>query len=138
MRQINKIYVHCSATKPSQDIDAATIKKWHLARNFSDIGYHHVIKRDGTVEEGRPESRSGAHVKGHNADSIGICLVGGINDRGGADANFTFEQYVALAALLRDVQQRYDLSSTDVSGHREVANKACPSFDIHAFLENSC
>lgn len=138
MRQINKIYVHCSATKPSQDIDAATIKKWHLARNFSDVGYHWVIKRDGTVEEGRPESKSGAHVKGHNSDSIGICLVGGVNEEGDADANFTFEQYVALAALLKTKGDQYGITAESVYGHRDVANKACPSFDIHAFLENSC
>lgn len=143
MRQINKIYVHCSATKPSQDIDATTIKKWHTdpdpeGRGWSDIGYHAVIKRDGTVEEGRPESKSGAHAMGHNSDSIGICLVGGINDKGDADANFTFEQYVALAALLKTKGDQYGITAENVFGHRDAANKDCPSFDIHAFIENSC
>ena len=78
MRKIRKIIIHCSATKEGHDIDAAEIKKWHVEGNgWSDIGYHYVIKLDGTVEEGRPLERSGAHTLNHNFDSIGICYIGG-------------------------------------------------------------
>ena len=78
MRKIRKIIIHCSATKEGQDIDAKEIKKWHVEGNgWSDIGYHYVIKLDGTVEEGRPIERSGAHTLNHNHDSIGVCYIGG-------------------------------------------------------------
>ena len=78
------------------DIDAETIRDWHVNGNgWSDIGYHYVIKRNGLVEAGRPVSISGAHAKGHNADSIGICLVGGmLEDMSKADANFSLAQYL--------------------------------------------
>ena len=66
MREINKIIIHCSATKEGQDISAATIDEWHKARGWRSIGYHYVIGLDGMIEYGRPITETGAHVKNHN------------------------------------------------------------------------
>ena len=80
MRTIDKIILHCAATKEGRDIKTETIKSWHVKGNgWSDIGYHYVIELDGTVKKGRPMHRSGAHTKGHNTGSIGVCYVGGID-----------------------------------------------------------
>lgn len=76
-RNINEIIVHCSATAEGKDFTTAQIKQWHLARGFSDIGYHWVIYRDGSVHAGRDESKIGAHCTGHNSYSIGVCYIGG-------------------------------------------------------------
>lgn len=134
MRQINSIFVHCSATKPSQEVDVEVIRGWHLTRGFSDVGYHYVITRTGEVQRGREDEVIGAHAKGHNANSIGICLVGGLNENGKPDANFTFAQYRALKYLISDLQQQYG-TDLEIKGHRDVANKACPCFDINALME---
>lgn len=75
------IIIHCSATREGQDIKAKTIKQWHKARGFSDIGYHYIIDLDGTIEKGRDESLVGAHCIGKNAISIGICYVGGCDSK---------------------------------------------------------
>ena len=96
MRDIKKIIIHCSATSAEMDIGAKEIAQWHKDRGWSDIGYHFVIRRDGTIEHGRPVERPGAHARHHNNDSIGICLVGGINESGEPDSNFTFDQIVSL------------------------------------------
>ena len=78
MRKINEIILHCSATPASMDIGAKEIRDWHVNGNhWRDIGYHWVIRRDGTVEKGRPEYQVGAHCLNHNANSIGVCMVGG-------------------------------------------------------------
>lgn len=125
------IVIHCSATRPSQNIDAAEIARWHRMRGFVGIGYHYVIKRDGTVERGRPEDTVGAHVSGHNHNSIGICLVGGVSEKdvNKPESNFTKAQLAALKALIVDVRTRYP--NTKVQGHRDFpnVNKACPSFN---------
>lgn len=134
MRGINSIFVHCSATPPSSDIGVDEIRKWHKKRGWSDVGYHYVIRRDGQVEEGRSIDRKGAHVKGHNNDSIGICLIGGVKENGEADANFTFGQYAALNRLITRLKIENDLGNDDIFGHRDVSSKSCPCFDIHAFL----
>jgi N-acetyl-anhydromuramyl-L-alanine amidase AmpD len=134
MRQINSVFVHCSASKPSQEVDIEVIRGWHLTRGFNDVGYHYVITRTGEVQKGRDEEVVGAHAKGYNTNSVGICLVGGLNEKGTPDANFTFAQYRALKYLISDLQMRYGMD-LEIKGHREVANKACPCFDIHGFLE---
>ena len=82
MRDINQIIVHCSATPPSMIVGADDIRKWHKARGWSDIGYHYVIKRNGVTEKGRDITRVGAHAKGHNEDSLGVVLIGGIDEDG--------------------------------------------------------
>ena len=133
MRKINRIIIHCAATRPSMDIGAKEITDWHVKGNgWADIGYHYVVRRNGTVETGRPLARAGAHVANHNADSIGICLVGGVAEDGRTpEANFTPEQWEALKTLVASLV-RQCLGST-VHGHSEFANKACPCFDVRAW-----
>ena len=83
MREIKKIIVHCADTPEGRDVRTAEIKRWHTEeRGWSDIGYHWVVELDGSLHAGRPEEVSGAHCKGHNSDSIGICYVGGSDASG--------------------------------------------------------
>lgn len=133
--ETNAIFVHCSATKPTQDIGVREIRMWHKRDNgWLDIGYHFVIKRNGVIEDGRPVDVVGAHAYGHNGDSVAICLVGGINAQGKADANYTREQYEALSVLLRTLKDTYPNAA--IKGHRDVSDKDCPSFDVHSFIAN--
>ena len=139
------IAVHCSATPPDLDIGADEIRQWHKVQGWSDIGYHRVIKRDGTVENGRPLGQQGSHVAGYNDESLGVCLVGGVRrdpDADGKDdvdgprwdlnpeANYTPEQYASLEKVLDDLLSRFP--GAVVLGHRDFPNvkKACPSFDV--------
>lgn len=131
MRELNRIIIHCAYTTPRMDVGAAEIRLWHLERGWSDIGYHYVIRRDGTVEAGRPVSEVGAHAKGYNVDSIGICLVGGKGIDGKDDANFTSAQWAALRPLVDELVALYGIRS--VIGHRDVSDKACPCFDVAAW-----
>ncbi len=101
------IVVHCAATKPAQDIGAKEIRKWHLDRKFKDIGYHFVIRRNGIIERGRDIDEVGAHVAGYNHCSIGICLVGGLNERSRPVDNFTEKQMETLSSLLDTLQDIY-------------------------------
>lgn len=140
------LVVHCSATRPTQDIGVKEITQWHRQRGFDTVGYHYIIRRNGEVEAGRPETAIGAHVKGHNASSIGVCLVGGVNAAGKPENNFTAHQFAALRALLRQLRSRYP--TTRVLGHRDLSPdlnndgritpdefiKACPSFDVATWL----
>lgn len=134
MRQVTEIIIHCAATKPSMDIGAAEIKEWHLAKGWSDIGYHYVIRRNGQIENGRNKDVPGAHTQGHNANSIGICLVGGINDEGDAANNFTKAQWSTLARLVRIL--KVDFSRASIHGHNEFSPKACPSFNVQKWLKD--
>lgn len=133
-RKINRLIIHCAATPPSVDIGADVIRIWHTRDNgWKDIGYHLVIKRDGTIEQGRPLEQAGAHVAGHNADSIGVCLVGGVNARMQPENNFTPEQWASLKRIVKDAQSTYN--GIMVLGHRDLdAKKACPSFDVREWL----
>ncbi len=124
------VVIHCSATRAIQDIGAADIRRWHKAKGWSDIGYHLVIRRDGRVEKGRALDAIGSHVKGHNANSVGICLVGGLNnDTYAPEANYTPAQWTALKATVADLLKRYPAAR--VLGHRDFPGvaKACPCFD---------
>lgn len=129
MRDIRHIIIHCADTPPQMDIGVAEIREWHLARKFTDVGYHYVIRRSGEVEKGRQEDQIGAHVQGHNHDSIGICLVGGMNtSKTGPDCNFTQHQWSALKALVAGLTVAYPQAK--VSGHRDhTVAKTCPNFD---------
>lgn len=134
MRDINKIIIHCSATHAEMDIDVETIRRWHVELNgWSDIGYHYVIKRDGTVQTGRPLSKIGAHCRGHNKNSIGICYVGGtLKDNTPSDTR-TKEQKKALKALVKYLQKEYP--NATIHGHNEFTDKkACPSFNVQTDL----
>lgn len=126
MRKINKIIVHCSATKPSQDFGVADIRQWHKAKGWSDVGYHFIVKLDGTIEKGRPLHIAGAHVKGHNADSIGVCYIGGVDEDGKPVDTRTEAQKETLDQLLTYLAYRFE---SPVSGHNDYTDaKACPSF----------
>ena len=132
MAKLNVKYlaVHCSATKPSMDVGAAEIDRWHRAEGWFKIGYHYVIRRNGKIEKGRPESEIGAHVSGYNSVSLGVCLVGGCDDRMKAANNFTPAQFESLRTLLTELKTRYP--EAIIQGHRDFPNvkKDCPSFDV--------
>lgn len=131
MREITEIILHCSATWSKQDIGVKEIKDWHIrGRGWSHIGYHYVIRRDGQLEEGCPLEVPGIHCSGHNARSIGICLVGG--GPNGEDNNFNREQFDMLAKLIGQLRQKFPCTS--IHGHNEFANKACPVFSVAKFL----
>lgn len=130
MRTINSIIIHCTATKPLAHINVNDVRRWHRERGFSDIGYHYLILVDGTVEAGRPLSAVGAHCKGHNAHSIGICYVGGLNDKGKPADTRTPAQREAMRSLLISLKHRFP--DATIHGHRDFATKACPCFDATA------
>lgn len=133
-RTINKLFVHCAATKEGVDVTTDTIKKWHLARGFNDIGYHYVIYRDGSIHKGRTENTVGAHVSGQNSNSIGICYVGGLDSKGNPKDTRTAAQRDTMLALLRALKTRYP--NAVIYGHRDYANKACPCFDAKTEYKN--
>ena len=131
MRKIDMIIVHCSATKKGMDIGISEIDAWHKERGFNGVGYHYVIRRDGVIEFGRKHGDIGAHCKGKNANSLGICLVGGINNMGEAENNFSDVQFESLGSLLNELVHEYKISQ--IHGHKDFANKACPCFDVQEF-----
>lgn len=129
MRQIKEIIIHCSATPDGRDYTVSDIDRWHRARGFRKIGYHYVIYRDGSIHEGRPIAEAGAHCKGHNAHSIGICYIGGIDKDGRTPKDTrTPEQKASLSALVNQLQATYPEAT--LHGHNEFAPKACPSFRV--------
>lgn len=128
-RRIDKIIIHCSATPEGKDYTVEQIRQWHLARKFSDIGYHYVIYRDGSIHLGRSENVVGAHTTGYNTHSIGICIIGGMTaDNTKPKDTRTEAQRVALIKLIRELKAKYP--SATIHGHNEFANKACPSFIV--------
>lgn len=128
MRTINRLIVHCAATPEGKDFTVADITRWHKARGFRTIGYHYVIYRDGSVHTGRPEAEVGAHVSGYNSHSIGICYIGGVASDGKTPKDTrTTAQKAALRALLVKLRAKYP--GATICGHRDLAAKACPSFD---------
>ena len=135
MRKLESIIIHCSATSEKQNFDVDDIRQWHTEKGWSDIGYHYVITRAGEIQEGRFIEKVGAHAKGYNDHSVGICLVGGINsETEKADANFTFSQYQALAKIK---DQLFDaFGELEIIGHRDVSSKDCPCFDVHSFFNS--
>ena len=132
MRRINKIIIHCSATKANHDITVRDIKRWHLANGWNDTGYHYFIRLDGTIEDGRPIEKAGAHTKGHNGDSIGICYAGGVAENGTPLDTRTPKQKNALRALVELIKESEPHAT--VHGHNEFSNKACPSFNVKTEL----
>lgn len=133
-RNIKEIIVHCTATPEGEDYTVDQIRDWHVKDNgWSDIGYHWVIYRDGTIHAGRPESISGAHCANHNSISIGVCYVGGCPPRSVKDWKYKSkdtrngQQKLALVKLLRELKKRYP--NAKIYGHRDFAAKPCPSFD---------
>lgn len=134
MKVIKYLIVHCSATPETMDIGVEEIRRWHRQRGWLDVGYHKIIRRDGTVEDGRPITAPGAHARGFNHVSIGICLIGGVeSDVKKPEANYTHAQWDALEALIRDLLVMHP--DAEVLGHRDLpkVNKDCPSFDVRAW-----
>jgi len=128
MRKIDRVIIHCSATREGQDISVDTVRQWHLDRGWNDIGYHFYITIDGDVHIGRDVGTIGAHTLGHNNTSIGICYAGGVEKDGKtAKDTRTKEQEESLINLLFSLKEEY--KDIEVFGHRDFANKACPSFD---------
>lgn len=123
-----EIIIHCAATKPSMDIGASDIDRWHRERGWLKIGYHYVIKRDGTVEVGRALLEVGAHAKGHNATSVGVCMVGGMSEDGEPETNFTKKQWESLAKCVDSLLDTFP--EAKVIGHNDVSSKACPTFNV--------
>lgn len=128
MRQINEIIVHCTASAEGKNFKAADIDRWHKQRGWNGIGYHYVVDLDGTVEQGRPISKVGAHCLGHNTNSIGVVYVGGVASDGKTPKDTrTPAQKTALVKLLAELKRQYP--NATIHGHRDFAAKACPSFD---------
>ena len=147
MVRINKIIIHCAATPNGVALSARhkksaahVIDDWHehagfrreinnrinFNRHLGYIGYHFVIDADGTLENGHKIGEIGAHCKGQNQGSIGICLVG--TDR------FTMRQWDVLAKLINELAQKYPQAT--LHGHREFAAKICPGFDVAEWVDN--
>ena len=132
MRKITLIVIHCSAVRPDQTSSAKEIEKWHKDRGFNGIGYHYVVRRNGEIEPGRPESVIGAHchVKGqnHNKHSIGVCYEGGYDIRGQPADTRTEAQKAAMRQLLEDLHRRYPRAV--IVGHHDLYPPTpCPCFD---------
>lgn len=135
MRKITEIIIHCSATPEGRRVTTDQIDRWHKERGFKKIGYHYVIYLDGSIHEGRKEEEIGAHTVGHNANSIGICYVGGCAKDGRTPKDTrTDAQKNALCGLLSQLVKKYPNAS--IHGHREFANKACPCFDVQDEYKN--
>lgn len=130
------LVVHCAATKATMDIGVREIRQWHVQQGWLDVGYHFVIRRNGTVEDGRPHDVIGSHAKGYNSTALGICLVGGIDAKGQPQDNFTPEQMNSLKLLLLAQKRAYPTAK--IVGHRDLdSGKACPSFDVAAWLKTT-
>ena len=136
MRHINSIIISSRSTKAGRDFHAKDIDKWHRERGFDEIGYNAVVDLDGTVEPGRSEAKPGAHCKGHNSDSIGICYIGGLDENGKPADTRTELQKAALAGLVAGYKQRFP--NAKVVGHRDMPNvhKACPCFNAKEEYKN--
>ena len=120
-RRIDSIIIHCSATPNGRYHTAEDINRWHLARGWNSIGYHWVIRTDGVTEQGRDEAIPGAHVAGHNSNSIGVCMIG--------TDEFSPEQWASLEGIVSLLKHKYP--NADVLGHNDFTNaKTCPGFNV--------
>lgn len=134
---VDYLIVHASATPADMDIGVEEIDRWHRQRGWLGIGYHFVIRRDGTIEHGRPGTKPGAHVRGYNDCSWGICLIGGTEDDAKTpENNFTEDQFDSLEHLL--IVLMGVAPEAEVRGHRDFpdVSKACPCFDVAEYFPN--
>lgn len=134
MRTINKIIVHCTDTPEGRHVSIEDITQWHKEKGYRTIGYHYVVYLDGSVHAGRLVDEIGAHCKGHNADSIGVCYVGGRNKEGDYSDTRTEAQKEALLSLIKKLLTKYP--NAKVYGHKDFAARACPCFDAKTEYEN--
>ena len=129
MRAIHKIIIHCTATREGDDISVDTIRRWHLARGWSDCGYHYVIDIKGNINAGRPIELIGAHCRGENKYSIGVAYVGGVEADGVTPKDTrTKAQKDAIIRLVKKLKGCYP--DVKIHGHNEFSNKACPSYTV--------
>ena len=129
MRIITLLIVHCSAVRPGQQSSAKDINDWHREKGWNGIGYHYVVRRDGSIELGRPLEEVGAHCVGHNSHSIGICYEGGLNELGEEADTRTPEQKLALRKLLEELHQQFPKAL--IVGHHDLnPGKPCPCYDV--------
>lgn len=127
-RRITEIIVHCTATPEGKDYTVSDIRRWHKQQGWSDIGYHYVVYRSGQIVGGRSIDLVGAHCQGHNANSIGVCYVGGVATDGKTPKDTrTPDQREAMVFLLKFLRDIYPQAR--IRGHRDFAQKACPSYD---------
>ncbi|MEG2163110.1 MAG: N-acetylmuramoyl-L-alanine amidase [Bacteroidales bacterium] len=133
MREIKEIIIHCTATPEGREVSVAEIDRWHRERGFNGIGYHFVVGLDGKVYKGRDVATVGAHCAGHNANSIGVAYVGGVDGALRPKDTRTAAQRAAIVALVKKLKCEYPLSA--VHGHNEFASKDCPSFDVQKWLK---
>jgi len=127
------LVVHCSATQNKPEYTWKTIDQMHRQKGWLGIGYHFVILTDGTIQNGRPLEAIGSHVLGYNDDSVGICLIGGIDRNGKSVDNFTEKQKESLKKLLDWLKSKYPKAK--VLGHRDFPGvaKDCPCFDVQSW-----
>lgn len=130
MRKIDEIIIHCTATKAGQKVTVDDVNRWHIREGYNGIGYHYLIYLDGSIHTGRSIERVGAHAKGHNSYSIGVCYVGGLDKDGKPKDTRTKEQKDALKTLIAGLLTRYP-TIDKISGHRDYSPRACPCFDVH-------
>lgn len=130
MRIITLILIHCSAVRPGEQSSAKDIDRWHREKGWHyGIGYHYVVRRDGTIETGRPLSMVGAHCVNHNLHSIGICYEGGLDEKGSPADTRTAEQKIALRRLLEQLHAKFP--GALIAGHNTFnPMKTCPCFDV--------
>lgn len=117
------IVVHCSATKPSHNITINTVREWHIAKGWGDVGYHFFIRRDGVIEAGRHVDDVGAHVAGHNTDTVSFCMAGGLDEDGNSFLNrpdlFTSLQWDSAKRLMAVLRRMYP--AAQIVGHRDLS-----------------
>lgn len=134
-RKIKYIIIHCSATPPKLDIGAAEIDRWHRQRGWNEIGYHFVIRKNGTLEKGRDLYKVPAQAKGYNKNAIGICYVGGLDEELKPKDTRTNWQKTTMEALVKALHDIYP--EAEILGHRDLpgVHKSCPSFDVKTWLK---
>ena len=132
------VIIHCAATRPSMDIGFREIDKWHRAKSWLSCGYHFIIRRNGTIETGRKLMDPGAHAKGYNHRSIGICMVGGVteDDISIPENNFTDVQWTSLETLYNQLNLMPEIDGASWIGHNEVSPKDCPSFNVQEWVQS--
>ena len=128
MRVIRLIIIHCSAVRPWQVSGLQDIDRWHRQKGWNGCGYHYVVRRDGTIETGRPLEMVGAHCVHHNQHSIGVCYEGGLDADGLTADTRTKIQKVAMRQLLEKLHEQFPKAI--IAGHNVFdPTKDCPCFD---------
>lgn len=148
--QVKYIVIHCSATRSNTSYPGWQLDLDHRARGFSQAGYHFYVRRSGEIERLRSLTRPGAHVRGYNRCSIGVCYEGGLDEAAHIADTRTEEQRRSLERLLKGLCRAYPLAV--IVGHRDLSPdlngdgliepsewvKACPSFDARQAYSHLC